>query len=136
MATKFEQRPKFVMFQKELFCNLASRTNLILKTIPIAGWQYFWKGFRFILHKADHFWSFCPFLKKQKLNEKFSDNLQQNICRLFNVLAQFLFAKSEMELDSYHQKVNVWVVSPFSEQLKTKHLRIKLYILDLQSGNN
>ena len=40
-----------------------------------------------------------------------------------------------MELDSYHQKVNVRVVSPFSAQLKTKHLGIKLGILDLQSRN-
>ena len=93
------------------------------------------KRFPFFLHKADHFWSFRAFLKKQILNEKFSDDLQQNLCRLFHVLAQFLFAKSETELDSYHQKVNVRVVSPISAQLKTKHLGIKLGILDLQSRN-
>ena len=34
-------------------------------------------------------------------------NLRQNICRLFQVLAQCLFLSSETELGYYHQKVNV-----------------------------
>ena len=33
-------------------------------------------------------------------------NLGQNIWRLFDVLAQFLFTTSETELDYYHQKVS------------------------------
>ena len=35
------------------------------------------------------------------------DSPEQNICRLFDFLAQFHFTSSEMELDCYHQKVNV-----------------------------
>ena len=42
----------------------------------------------------------------------------QNICRLFHVLAQFLFYTSEMELDYYHQKVNVRVILRVSKQQK------------------
>ena len=34
---------------------------------------------------------------------------EQNICRLLHILAQFLFTTSEMELNYYHQKVNVGV---------------------------
>ena len=45
-------------------------------------------------------------------------NLGQNICRLFNVLAKFLFTTSGMELDYYHQKVNVRIISQVAEQLK------------------
>ena len=47
-------------------------------------------------------------------------NLEQNICRLFHVLAQFLFATSETEPDYYHQKENVsGVASGVAERLKT-----------------
>ena len=35
------------------------------------------------------------------------------------VLAGFLFTKSETELDYYHQKVNVSVVSQAAEQINT-----------------
>ena len=41
-----------------------------------------------------------------------------NICRLFHVLAQILFITSEMELDYYHQKVNVSVISQVAKQQK------------------
>ena len=50
-------------------------------------------------------------------------NLGQNICRLFHNLAQFLFTKSETELDHYHQKVNVRVASRVAKRLKTWDLR-------------
>ena len=35
------------------------------------------------------------FLNKQKLKEKFSNNLGQNTWRFFHVLAQFFFTTSE-----------------------------------------
>ena len=38
-------------------------------------------------------------------------NLRQNICRLFHVLAQFLFTTSATELDYYHQRMNAQVTS-------------------------
>ena len=40
------------------------------------------------------------------------------MCRLFCVLAQFLFTTSETELDYYDQKVNVQVASPLAERRK------------------
>ena len=46
-------------------------------------------------------------------------NLGQNICRLFHFLAQLLFTTSETELDYYHHKANVWLVSRVVERLKT-----------------
>ena len=52
------------------------------------------------------FLEFLCIFRKVKI-KKFSDNLQQNICGLFHVLVQFLFARSETELDYYHQKLNV-----------------------------
>ena len=46
-----------------------------------------------------------------KLKAKFSDNLGQNICGVFHVLAQFLCTANEMGLDYYYQTVNVRVAS-------------------------
>ena len=54
----------------------------------------------------------------QKLKEKFSDNLGQKVCRLFHVLAQFQFTKSEAELDYHQQKVNERVASRVVERLR------------------
>ena len=52
-----------------------------------------------------------------------SHNLGQNICRLFHVLAQFLFTISETELEYYHQNMKVRVASRVAERLKTSNLR-------------
>ena len=46
-------------------------------------------------------------------------NLGHSICRLFDILAQFLFPKRETELDFHHQKVNVGAASRAAERLKT-----------------
>ena len=50
----------------------------------------------------------CMFSKKYKLIGKFSDNLEQNICRLFQIFVGIPFTTSEAKPD-YHQKVNVRV---------------------------
>ena len=50
-------------------------------------------------------------------------NLEQNIFRPLKIFAQVLFTTNEMELDYYHQKVNVRVVSRVAERLKTPDLR-------------
>ena len=50
-------------------------------------------------------------------------NLGHKTCRLFHVLAQFLFTTSETELDYYHQKVSVRDVSQAAGRPKTKDLR-------------
>ena len=56
----------------------------------------------------------------------------QNICRLFQVLAQLFFTATKTELDSYRQKVSVRVASRVAERLKTfKILRKFLKYLDL-----
>ena len=62
----------------------------------------FMKRFYFYLLKTDYYWDFNPFFNKQKPKEKFSDNVGQNICRLFNFLAEFAFTTSKTELDYYH----------------------------------
>ena len=53
---------------------------------------------------------------------EFSDNLEQNICRLFHVLAQLLFTTSERELDFYHQ-LSVRVVLQDAEKRKATFCR-------------
>ena len=50
-------------------------------------------------------------------------NLGQNICRLFNFLARFLFTRSDTELDYYHKKKSVRVASRVPERLKPSDLR-------------
>ena len=42
-------------------------------------------------------------------------NLGQNICGLFHVISQSIFTTSEIELDYYHQKMNVQVASLVAE---------------------
>ena len=49
-------------------------------------------------------------------------NNEQNICRQCHVSAQFCFTKSESELDYYHQKVNVRVVSGVVGRLRPRVL--------------
>ena len=63
----------------------------------------------------------CCFWTKHKLRLFLlkACNLVQNICRLFYVLAQFIFTTSKTELDYYYQKVNVRVASRVVEWLKT-----------------
>ena len=81
---------------KQLYCNCTS------------AWVFFCK-FAAIFQKAFRAELFPQF--------------EENICRLFDVLlAQFLFTTSEMVLDYYQQKVNVWVASRVAEQFKTKNL--------------
>ena len=82
----------------------------------------FIKRFYFYLLKADHYWDINAFLNKQKPKEKFSDNLEQNICRLFYFLTQFVFTTNETDLYYYYQKLNVRVASGVAEQLKTEEL--------------
>ena len=60
-------------------------------------------------------------LKIQKLIEKLPENFEQIICRLFQVLTQFMFTTSETEVDYYHQKVNAEVLyNEFLNKLRTR----------------
>ena len=76
-------------------------------------------NFYFFLLKSDEFWNLHAFSKKQKLKGKFSDNVRQNICRLIYVLVHCLFTKNEVELDHYHQDVNMRSASRVAEEFKT-----------------
>ena len=58
-----------------------------------------------------------PFLKPSVTSGLYHHG--QNIFRLFHVLAQLRFTKSESELDYYHQKVDVQVAWKASIRLKT-----------------
>ena len=49
-------------------------------------------------------------------------NLGQNICRLFQFLAQFLFTTSETELDYYHWNVNIRVASRAANDVRLRIL--------------
>ena len=73
-------------------------------------------SFHFFLLRNDNFHAFS---KTQKLKGTFSDNNEQNICRSFHVLVKSAFRTSELELNYYHQKVNIRVPSRVVEWLKT-----------------
>ena len=96
---------KFDIFQKALFCTLASSANLVLKTVQNAA-AVILKRFYLFLLKTDHFWSSRVVSKKSKVKRKFSDNLGENICGLFHLLAQFSFTTSKTERDYCQQNVN------------------------------
>ena len=77
----------------------------------------FYQIFLFIVaFKKSHCQIYCYF---HVLVIKLTYNLGQNIRRLFDFLAKFVFTTSETELDYYHQKVSARVV----ERLKTQDLK-------------
>ena len=49
-------------------------------------------------------------------------NIEQNIWRLFHILAQFFFTSSETELDYYHQKVIVKLPHELPDDLRLRIL--------------
>ena len=76
-------------------------------------------------------------LKEARIRGVFrTQNLGLNIYRLFHFLAQFLFTSNETELDYYHQKENLRVVSLLAEPQKTlsKISRNYLKFLDLMAS--
>ena len=48
------QNPNFEVFEKKLFCTLASSTNLILKVVPVEAGNIYMKLSVFLL-KTNHF---------------------------------------------------------------------------------
>ena len=74
-----------------------------------------------VILKNNHFWNFHAFPKKQKLRWNFFYNHGQNICRLFDALAEFLLTTTESELDYYHQEMIMRVSLQFVELLNTKN---------------
>ena len=58
--------------------------------------------------------------QKKIIFHSYSNNLEQNICRLFHVLAQYLFTISETELEHYYQKVAVSVNSRVVKRCKLR----------------
>ena len=95
-ATQLQKMPECDIFQRALFCILASSMNLGTKRCFSYNRAVFMKRFYFHPLKTDHFGSFNAFLNKQKLKGKFSDNLGQNICRLFHFLAPFVLTMMMM----------------------------------------
>ena len=47
-ATHLQKIPEHNIFQKNLFCTLASSMNLGLNAVPVTAGQYLWRGFTFI----------------------------------------------------------------------------------------
>lgn len=54
-AIELQQRPKWDMFQKALFCTLALQKNLLLNAISIAAQKYLWRDFTFLDKKQTIF---------------------------------------------------------------------------------
>ena len=97
------------IFQNCIHIILIQPFNTSLNSLTIAGY-FLLKCF---------FTKYYATLSQFLLKEKFSDNLGQNIRRIFHFLAKFLFTISETEPDYYHQKVSPRVVSRVTERIKT-----------------
>lgn len=124
------QSTKFDVFQESFFNFFASRTNLVLKHFPIQPGQSFCSGFTIISEN----WlllSFSAFSKKLKLKDKLSDNHRKTICRLFCILPDIPFIKSERELDYHLQAVNIGVVSQVAEWIMT----VNAFILSIPTAS-
>ena len=97
------------IFQKVLLRNLDSSTSLYR--------PFFMTRFYVFLSKQDQFWSFHAFSKKREAETHFPDNQSKNISALFYLFAYFPFTTSELELNYYHQKLNVRVASLVVERI-------------------
>ena len=64
------QKPNFEIFEKELFCTLASSTILILTVVPVEAGNIYMKLLVFYL-KLIAFRGFPAYSKKLKLKDKF-----------------------------------------------------------------
>ena len=126
--TELKDIAEYEIFEKILFCTQVSTINLGLNAIHGAAGNYLGQQgsiYEEILLSSTKVYQFCcfnAFFKKQKLKGTFSNNLGQNIRRLFHFLAQFNFTTNETELDHYHQNVNLRVASRSAERLKTYDL--------------
>ena len=84
------------LFMKIAILNFVCKQIFCTKSCLKCKGQYLGKGFLF---------SVKTYLKKYEAYGESSNNLSQNIWRLFQVLAQFPLATSERELDYYHRKL-------------------------------
>ena len=101
---------------------LATSANLVFKIVPVETGQYLCSAFTFFT-KKDRFFKFSCTLKDVKLKGKVPDNHGDIICSLFKILTGFPFTTNEMELDYYHQYLNVTVDSRLGKQLNKLDLR-------------
>ena len=105
-----------------LFSTWELNTNLVLTVAPIKVGQYY-VDFVVFSTKDGSSLSLSALAKKLKLKEKFSNNREKIICRLFHNFAQFLFTISERKLDYYHQKMIIQFSSRVAKRLQTEDLR-------------
>ena len=77
----------------------------------------------FHLLKSKLFFWYSWIHKKKKGKENFPDNYSQNIPIPFHILLWFLITNSEMEVNNYHEKLNVPVASQVTLRLKDLDLR-------------
>ena len=118
-ATKLQKNNGIGYLSNNTILHLSVKYEFGTKRCSSSSSAVFINRFYFCWKETDHFWSFNAFLNKWKVKEKFSDNLGQNIDRLFNFLGKFVFTTSDTELDYYQQKVSARVSSRVAERLKT-----------------
>ena len=121
-VTQLQKNSRIGYFSKNSILHFSFKYEVGTKRCSSCSSAVFIKRFYFCRKETDHFWGFNAFLNKQKLKEKFSDNLGQNIRRIFNFLAKFLFTTSERELDYYQEKRSARVASRVAKRLKIEDL--------------
>ena len=92
-----------ISWKKKKILHFSVKSELGTKRCSSCSRVVFMKICYFYLLKFDNFWGFNAFSNMGNLKGKFSDNLGQNIWRLF-AFQHILFKKSETELGYYYQK--------------------------------
>lgn len=73
--------------------------------------------------KQVYFQKFQPLIKLSRTKRNFSDNLEDNIFKLFKVLEMLPLSKSKAVVYIQYEKRSIQVVSRFSEQLQTQTVK-------------
>ena len=73
-ATEFSEKLKFDIYQKVLFCTLASSSNLVLNIVEIAAGKHRWKCFTFFTKSWSTLNFPCIFREERGKTETFSNS--------------------------------------------------------------
>ena len=102
-ADQLQKLLEYDILKKKNILHFSIKSELGTKRCSSCSRVVFMKICYFYVLKFDNFWGFNAFSNMGNLKGKFSDNLGQNIWRLF-AFQHILFKKSETELGYYHQK--------------------------------
>ena len=114
---KWQKIPKICLTWKLLFRSFDWSINFVLKVFQVS-FRTFFRKMRKFPAKYHYFYQICLIIRTRK-KKKILEHHFYKILRLFDVLASFLFSKSEARANSYLSTWYIRVASRVFDLLKT-----------------